>query len=114
MQDDNEKLFSELLVLTQELLERGAAFDAIEKKLLEKHDDIVLVTIVLKEAKNAHYSRLRKQGFQLILAGSAIGLCGFLITLFNFNTSRSIDLAMYGFTSAGLAIVFRGLFKVIG
>ncbi len=70
--------------------------------------------MVVKEARNANYARLRKQGFRLVLIGSLTGFSGFLITCINFNTSRSIDFAMYGLTSLGISIVFWGLFKIIG
>lgn len=114
MEKENKELYNELFLLALSQLERGDRSSNIELMLRQKCEDIVLITVVLKEARNAHYAILRREGFRLILAGCCIGLGGFLITLFNFNTSRSIDVAMYGLTTAGLAIVFRGLFKVIG
>lgn len=110
----NQEHFEELYLLAVKLLEQGQQADALEKHLLQCSDDIVLINVAIKEAKNSHYSRLRKDGFRLVVIGCITGLSGFLITFINFNTSRSIDLAMYGLTSLGITIVFWGLFKIIG
>ncbi len=112
--DTNPELYNDLLYLATHLLEKGENAQSIESALSEKTDDIVLITVVIKEARNAYYAELRKQGFRLILIGCLTGISGFLITFLNFNTSRSIDFAMYGLTSAGLLIVFFGLFKILG
>ncbi len=112
--DTNPELYNDLLYLAIHLLERGENAQSIEKVLSEKTNDIVLIAVVIKEARNAYYAELRKQGFRLILIGCLTCITGFLITFLNFNTSRSIDLAMYGLTSLGLLIVFWGLFKILG
>lgn len=114
MQEADKDLYDELFLSATGMLERGDTAQDIEKTLSQKCDDIVLVTVVIKEARNAHYAALSRQGFRLILVGCITGLSGFLITFLNFNTSRSIDFAMYGLTSAGLLIVFWGLFKILG
>lgn len=114
MEEDNQDLYEELLFLAVSQLERGDHIDSIELTLRQKCDDIVLITVVLKESRNIHYAALRKQGFRLILIGCITGMCGFLVTLFNFNTSRSIDFAMYGLTTAGLLIVFWDCLKYSG
>lgn len=112
--DSNPELYDDLFRLAKDMLEKGQDPPAIEKALSEKTDDIVLLTVVIKEARNAYYTELRTQGFRLIIIGCLTGITGFLITFLNFNTSRSIDFAMYGLTSLGLIIVFWGLFKILG
>lgn len=114
MEKIDPELYKELFLSATSMLERGDAVQDIEKSLLQKSDDIVLVTVVMKETRNAYYAGLRKQGFRLVLAGCITVISGFLITFLNFNTNRSIDFAMYGLTSAGLMIVFWGLFKILG
>lgn len=114
MEKTKPELYNELVLSATCMLERGNNARDIEKALLQKSDDSVLIAVAMKEAKNAYYTALRKQGFRLVLMGCIIGLFGFLITFLNFNTSRSIDFAMYGLTSAGLVIVFRGLYKILG
>ena len=114
MQIVNEKQYKELFELALNWLEQGESRATIEKRLLEKNADLVLITVVIKEAKTLHYANLRKQGFRLISIGCITGLSGFLITLLNFNANRSIDFALYGLTTIGIASVFWGLFKIIG
>lgn len=114
MQEEDQDIYEELLWFAVAELERGERVESIEQSLRLKCENIVLITVVLKEARNAHYAILRKQGFRLILTGCIIGILGFLITFLNFNTNRSIDLAMYGLTTTGLLVVFWGLFKILG
>lgn len=110
----NQEQYEELFVLAIQLLEKGEQTDTIKEQLSRSCNDIVLITVVIKEAKNAYHASLRKQGFRLVLIGCITGLSGFLVTFINFNTSRSIDFAMYGLTSLGISIVFWGLVKIIG
>jgi hypothetical protein len=112
--EENKDRYEELFLIALGQLEQGEPPDMIELLLLQKCEDAILIAVVLKEARNVHYAVLRKQGFRLILLGCILGVTGFLITLFNFNTSRSIDFAMYGLTTMGMLIVFWGLFKIIG
>jgi hypothetical protein len=114
MKDKNEELYNEMYQSAIRLLQQGESHQAIEEHLLQRCDDIVLVTVAIKEAKNTHYAALRKQGVRLMLVGCITGLSGFLITCINFNTSRSIDFAMFGLTTAGIITVCWGLFKIIG
>jgi hypothetical protein len=114
MEKPDPELYDHLFLSATSMLERGDAVPDIESVLLLQCDDIVLVTVVIKEARNAHYAKLSRQGFRLILLGCITGLSGFVLTFLNFNTNRSIDFAMYGLTSAGLTIVFWGLFKILG
>ena len=114
MNQFDQELYDRFYKIAITLLESGKQHDEVEEHLAHISDDIILITVVIKEAKNAHYARLRKQGFWLVFIGCITGLSGFLITCINFNTNRSIDLAMYGLTSLGITIVFFGLFKIIG
>ncbi len=114
MKNYDKQHFDELFQQTLELLNKGLQKEAIENQLKLLSEDIVLITVVIKEASNKHHAELRKQGFLLVLIGCITGLSGFVITFFNFNTTRSIDFAMYGLTTLGLSIVFFGLYKIIG
>jgi len=114
MKHQNEDNYEALFLLALAELERGASINSIELLLRQTCEDVVLIAVVLKEARNAHDAALRRQGFRLIGLGCMAGLFGFLLTLFNFNTSRSIDLAMYGLTTAGIVLVFWGLYKILG
>lgn len=113
-EEQETRLYDELLSMAKTLLRHGSDAEDLEKHLRQKTEDIVLITVIIKEAKKEHYAVLRKEGLAKILLGSILALLGFAVTFFNFHTNRSIDLAMYGFTTTGIVIVFWGLFKMIG
>lgn len=114
MEKIDQELYDDLYLTVKTLLLRGTETDMIEKHLLQKTDDIVLIAVVIKEARNEYYATLRKEGFRIIGIGIVFIALGFLITLLNFNSNRSFTVAMIGFTSLGACIVFFGLYKVIG
>jgi len=96
------------------LVARSMPMDLLEKHLLQKTDNIVLITVAITEAKKDHYARMRKEGIPKIALGSVLIVVGFLITCLNFHANKSFDFAMYGLTSAGIGIVFWGLYKMVG
>jgi hypothetical protein len=114
MEKIDQDLYNDLYRTTMTLLTRGTETDMLEKHLLQKTDDLVLITVVIKEARNEYYATLRKEGFRIIGIGAIFIACGFLITILNFDSNRSFTFAMIGFTSVGACIVFFGLYKVIG
>ncbi|WP_317897613.1 hypothetical protein [Aurantibacillus circumpalustris] len=114
MNKANQSLYDELFVLATCLLQKGELSEDIHRALLQKSEDIVLVTVVIKEAKNHYYADLRKQGFRWILAGCIFGMTGMIVTLFNFASNRSIEMAMFGFTTVGIVVALWGVFKLIG
>jgi hypothetical protein len=114
MEKIDQELYDDLYLTTKMLLTRGTETDMIEKHLLQKTEDIVLITVVIKEARNDYYAILRKEGFRIIGVGVVFIALGFLITILNFDSNRSFTVAMIGFTSVGACIVFFGLYKVIG
>lgn len=114
MEKKNQDLYNDLYLTAKTLLIRGTETDMLEKHLLQKTDDIVLITMVIKEAKNEYYASLRKEGFKYVAVGAVLVLLGFLITFLNWDSNRSFTMAMYTFTSVGATIVFWGLYKVIG
>ena len=107
-------VYDNLYRVTRTLLEKGTDTEEIKEHLEKNGTDVILIAVVIKEAKKDHYEKLRKEGFRLIGLGCITGFSGLLITLINFNTTRSIDFAMYGLTTIGISIVFWGLYKIIG
>jgi hypothetical protein len=114
MEKENQEVYNHLYDLATCLLQKGELTEDIHSSLLKKCDDIVLVTVVIKEAKNHYYADLRKQGFRWILAGCILGMTGMIVTLFNFAFNRSIELTMFGFTTVGIVVALWGVFKLIG
>lgn len=114
MSELNGNLYDELFLTAKTLLKYGSDMEDLEKHLFQKTKDLILISKIIKEAKKEHYATLRKEGLAKIAIGTGLILLGFCITCFNFHANKSIELAMYGFTSAGLFFVFWGLFKIIG
>lgn len=114
MEKIDQQLYDELYAMAKALLVRSTATDMIEKHLAQKSDDLVLITVVITEAKKDHYAQMRKEGIPKIAIGSVLIVVGFLITCLNFHSNKSFDFAMYGLTSIGIVFVFWGLFKMIG
>lgn len=114
MTEHHQKLYSELYLRSYDMCSKGFARDDQEKELLKFSEDIVLITVVITEAKKDYHEVCRRQGQKYLTAGCVLCLVGFLITFLNFNTSRSINFAMYGLTSLGIGFVFLGLYKILG
>lgn len=110
----DQQLYDDLYLIAKTLLVRGTETAVIEKHLEQKTDDIVLISVVIKEAKNEHYAVMRKDGLGKISIGAILIVVGFLITCLNFHSNKSFDFAMYGLTSIGIVFVFWGLYKMIG
>lgn len=114
MTDFDQTLYDEMYAMARSLLSRGTEITMIEKHLRQKSEDIILISVVIKEARKDYYLVLRKEGTVKILIGAVLIVLGFIITCLNFHAEKSVDFAMYGLTSAGLCFVFWGLYKFIG
>ncbi|MBL7931278.1 MAG: hypothetical protein JNL60_05235 [Bacteroidia bacterium] len=114
MDKTGQELYDQLYIAALGMFSNGFGKDDLEKELLKHSDDIVLVTVVITEARKTHYELCRKIGLRYILLGCLFGLAGFFITFLNFNTNRSISFAMYGLTTLGIGFVFWGLYKILG
>ncbi|MDI1355817.1 MAG: hypothetical protein PSX36_12920 [bacterium] len=114
MKNFDEETYNELHAMAKALLQDGHETDDVKQRLLERSNDIILVTTAVKEAKNEHYKKLSAQGRTYIAIGGLSILLGFLITCINFHANKSVEYAMFGLTSVGIVILFFGLFKIIG
>ncbi len=114
MTEKSDDLYKELFFEVKPLLLQGWANEEIVKYLSQKTDDIILITVAIKEAKKEYYAALRKDGLTKLAIGSVLIVVGFVITCFNFHTDKSVTFAMYGLTTMGLGFIFWGLFKMIG
>ncbi|MDO8998668.1 MAG: hypothetical protein Q7W45_02805 [Bacteroidota bacterium] len=103
-----------LYLFAKNLLENHISFHEIEKQLLEKTTNQILVTDIIKQIKQVHYAVKRKNGLIKLGIASVSLLVGFLITCFNFHSNQSFTVVMYSFTSIGLALLFWGLYEIIG
>lgn len=114
MKEFDQDLYQKLYQVATELLSRGINREDLEAELLKQHSDLVMVTVVITEAKKDYYELMRREGLRFISIGCTLAMLGFLITCLNFNTARSFYFAMYGLTSLGIVLVFWGLYKILG
>ena len=110
----NDDQWEDLYRLAKQLVERDPHFPEIEKHLLEQCANKELVDEVLKQIKAVYYARRRKNGLVKMGFGSILLLVGFALTVMNFYSNESFGAVMYGFTSAGLLLLFWGLYDMFG
>lgn len=114
MSGNKSEIEKELLTAGNAYRRQGMDFNAVQKHLLTLCNDEELVLDVVKKIKSEHYAQSTKEGRKFIIVGLVLLLAGFMIACVNYHSNQSINFAMYGLTSAGLIILFYGMFKVIG
>jgi hypothetical protein len=87
--------------------------DEIKEELL-KQEDIPEqeLHLIIKYLKTLKHDKAHKMGRLLILVGAIFLLAGFVFTFFNIYKNQSVHFAMYGLTTAGLIILFMGLYYI--
>jgi len=110
----DDQLYKELYSFAWGLFAKGNPAVEVEAELKNKSDDPVLIAVVLKESRKDYHALMQKEGLQRILLGIAFAASGFLVTLFNFNSSTNFDYALFGFTTIGICFICWGLYKLIG
>jgi hypothetical protein len=108
------QLFDELYQFARAHLSAGNSVSDLEEALKKECSDIVMVTVVVKEAKEKHYAELQKDGIQKIVIGAVLGLLGCVMTLLHFGSGTSFQYALFGFTTVGISMVFYGMYRMIG
>lgn len=107
-------VYQRLLVVAREHFSRGNPVSELEEELRKECEDIVLITVAIREARNAHMAEMQRIGMQYIIVGSVLGLLGFALTIIHFASGTSFEYALFGFTGLGISIVFWGLYKMFG
>ena len=102
-----------LLEKAQQLMHAQHSFDDIQTKLQnETGASEEEITTVIRHLKKQQHEKDHKLGRVLILIGAILLLAGFIFTFINIFDNQPVHFAMYGLTSAGLAILFIGLYFV--
>jgi hypothetical protein len=94
--------------------EQHKSFSEIQELLIKESNDHLTSEEIVKQIKLIHYANKRKRGAMIILTGSILLLIGFIMTVSNFYANTSFAWVMYGFTSAGLLVIFAGLYDCFG
>ena len=97
----------------QRLLSAQHSLDDIREKLFKENDaSEEEIDSIIKQLKKIQHEKDHKTGRALILIGAILLLAGFVFTFLNIYTNQPVHLAMYGLTSAGLAVLFVGLYFI--
>ena len=107
-------VYQRLLVVAREHFSRGNPVSELEEELRKICDDIVIITVAIREARIAHVAQMQRIGMQYIIVGSVLGLLGFVLTIIHVASGTSFEYALFGFTGLGISIVFLGLYKMFG
>lgn len=111
LKDDH---WEELYMFAKDLADRKTSFEEIEKKLSAKTDDSLVIAEIVKQIKKVQFAVHRKNGLTKIGFGAIFLVVGFLITCINFHSNQSFTIVMYSTSTIGLALIFWGLYEIIG
>lgn len=111
LKDDH---WDELYAFARELADRHVDFDEIAKQLESKTDDPLIRSEIIHRLKKIKYAIQRKNGLTKIGFGCLFLIIGFLVTCINFHANQSFSIVMYGTSTIGLAMIFWGLYEVLG
>jgi len=107
---NTEKLY----LLAKELTDRDPDFPYIREQLFELCQNRELANEIVDQVRSVYYAKKRKSGSAKILIACVLLVVGFALTVLNFHNNESFAFVMYGFTSAGLALLFWGLYDIFG
>lgn len=110
----NEEKYDDLYHKARLLLEQHKDFNSIHENLIKEGADQLSAVEIVKQIKLVYYAQKRQKGSMIILVGAVLLLVGFLLTISNFYANTSFTFVMYGFTTAGLLVMFYGLYKIFG
>jgi hypothetical protein len=110
----NQAIYEKLRLEATERDARGIEHHHIETFLKEEGADEHTISLILGEIKTIYRIRRKKRGFKLVFIGSFLLVFGFVITLFLFHSSVSINYSMYGLTMIGIVLLLWGMVDLMG
>ena len=103
-----------LYLYAKNLAEENKSFEEIEKILLQKTNNEIIVSEIISRLKKIQHAIKSKNGLIKLGVAGFFLLSGFLITCINFHSNQSFTIVMYSFTSIGLILMLWGLYEIIG
>lgn len=104
--------FNQSLNTAKMLIEQGHDNAFIEDHLMRKGIDRDIIVEVMKEVKFIRNKNRTQTGSRLILIGVIVLGIGCISCIVMHNSSRSLDIALYGLTGIGAGILIAGLAMV--
>ncbi len=96
------------------LLGKHITWDEMHESLVKDGAEELMTAEIIKQIKLIHYAQKRKTGLNFIGVGASLLLISFLYVCANFFTQTNFSYVMYGLTTAGLLLMFYGLYEMIG
>jgi len=109
-----EQLYPTQFEKAKLLLVQRRGFDEIAEMLTNDGLPPTEVKEIVSKLRADYYAEKRKIGTKTILLGSVFLFIGFVATCACFHSNLPISWVMYGFTSLGLLIIFKGLYDIFG
>lgn len=106
--------FNDFFHLAHTLQKKGLNYDEISLQLREKGAPETLMQEIIEKVKSIRFIKKRKTGFACCGIGVALLIVGCMITLFLYSSGGDIKFAMYGLTSVGVVLIFKGLIDILG
>ena len=109
--DDQQE---ELYLFAKGLADKGSSYEDIEKLLLQRTDDELVIASIIARIKKIRHAVASKNGLAKIGFGALMLVIGFLITCINFHNNESFSVVMYSTSLMGLLLIFWGLYDIVG
>lgn len=87
-------------------------YDHLREFLIQKGADALTAGEIVGQLKKINYAKARTTGTQILLFGCLLLLIGFVVTCACYHFDMPIHAVMYGFTSAGLLVMFIGIYYI--
>ena len=110
----NEETYARLYEEGKLMLKHHQSWDEIQFNLSKIGADETTAVEIVKQLKLIYWAQKRKSGLNYIGIGASLLLVSFIYVCASFNTQTNFTYVMYGFTSAGLLLMFYGLYEMIG
>jgi hypothetical protein len=92
----------------------GHTNDEILARLMKRGVDGDIAASVMARVKDLRWAKRRRIGLRLCIAGGITLVSAFLVTYILHQFNNNTDLALYGLTSAGVALLFVGMIYYLG
>lgn len=87
-------------------------YERLRESLIQKGADVLMAGEIIAQLKKINYAKARTTGTQILLFGCLLLLIGFIVTCACYHLDMPINAVMYGFTSAGLLVMFIGIYYI--
>lgn len=110
----NAALSPQQILLAQSFLKKDYSFEEISTELQKQGISNGSLDEMISYIKSFRLRKKRNRGFILTGIGVTFLTFGFVITMILINLGVNHNLALYGLTSLGIALVMAGMINILG